>query len=131
MAKNNRVGVRQRGERAAVGVEDDGPGRGAQAEEVQLAYAVLWQAIVDATSGVGSSRTATDCEQARMFLLATEGDWRTARRTWCDVAGIDPDAFESRVEGVLQRGQQASEASRIMYGDGVARIAPSLQRLLG
>lgn len=71
-----------------------------------LACAVLERAIMDAKEAFGPNSKArparqVEAAQARIFLTATEGKWAKARITWCDRAGIDPDAFLEHALKVL------------------------------
>lgn len=77
--------------------------RGVQA----LACAVLERAIEDAreSPSMDGERVASRClrnTQARVFLTATSGAWAKSRAAWCDRAGIDPEAFQVRVQRMLR-----------------------------
>ena len=113
--QNDRLGTAWKG----------GPGVSPQQ---QLARAVLWQALADATGNATADRRPIECRQARLFLESSEPDWRDARRSWCDHAGIDPDAFEERVAGVLARADEEGVRT-IIYRDGIERAVSSRYRL--
>ena len=73
-----------------------------------LAVHVLLQAIRDVfgTHDIAScgDRHATSARSdAYAFLTATTGAWRQSRRDWCDLAGINPDAFERGIANRLAR----------------------------
>jgi hypothetical protein len=60
-----------------------------------LAAAVITQAFWDTgwftSSSAPHAGTVVDREQARMFLLATHGEWAAAREAWCTAADLCPD----------------------------------------
>lgn len=77
--------------------------------EQQLAYAVLLLALADAS---GSTQCGVDVKSvrlystnqvhARVFCIASDGPWARSRTMWCDMAGVDPDAFREHAEKILR-----------------------------
>lgn len=85
--------------------------------ERDLAAAVLFQAAQDAVEPrkvQGSNAAAQD--EARLFCFAHVGAWRIACDAWCDLAGVDPDAFRDGV-------RRLQLAHRIRIADGEGRRA--------
>lgn len=66
--------------------------------ERDLACAVLETAINDARSCGESAFMKRHIAAARRFLLASNGAWAASRTSWCDRAGIDPEAFDAAIK---------------------------------
>lgn len=74
-----------------------------------LAAAVLNQAIADATRVQTITRESARAKvDARRFLMARLGEWATARRVWCDMADVLPEAFEQRVAKMLDQAESVA-----------------------
>ena len=76
-------------------------------DERTMALAVLQQAIRDAALPLGTAKgskhdgtttvaTVAEIIQAREFWTAETGEWAQSRKTWCDMAGVDPDYAQQR-----------------------------------
>src|SRR5205085_2525958 len=68
-----------------------------------LAGAMIERAILDAIGPQTLGCTGKDVVDARHFLISNLPEFRQARTSWCEVAGIDPDALRqyviSRLDG--------------------------------
>lgn len=77
-------------------------GTGRHQPEQSLAVAVLHLAIHDATITVAGYNR----DRAVLFLTSNTYRWRESRHMWCDVAGLDPTAFE---QGALRAIRKAED----------------------
>lgn len=75
-------------------------------QERQLACAVINQAMIDLEQpNALSNQTDADKakDEARRFLTDEKGRWAESRETWCNLAGIEPDAVRDAALAIQSR----------------------------
>lgn len=75
-------------------------------QERQLACAVINQAMIDLEqpNALNHPRDVHKAkDEARRFLTDKEGRWAESRETWCNLAGIEPEAVVQAALAIQSR----------------------------
>lgn len=64
-----------------------------------------------------------DYKEAILFIESTEGCWYESRRTWCDLAGYDPDKLRRCVLALTKKQYEkfSSEKKRLFHRENKGR----------